>query len=216
MNFLLGYLYFKKKDFAKAGGHLVAASNFSPRNAQVLTLLGRVGLEREDYPSARLALEQAILLDSKIGCRMICSRPLTFARASMRKRAMKPRSQSARASRPPVRPNGSWSLSSELGRHQEAIEALDRFLKESPHNPVADQVRTMRRRFKPSQFLRLNWSAIRRSSFRIQSACALPAPELSVKSWQPQEWMRSSHTSLPVWLALLHKSSTQPASASRS
>ena len=57
VNFLLGYLYFQKKDFARAETYLSAATNLRPHNAQALTLLGRTGLERQDYPAARSALE---------------------------------------------------------------------------------------------------------------------------------------------------------------
>src|SRR5579864_9808979 len=46
LNFLLGYLYFQKKDLQQAGSYLGAAANLSPNNAQALTLLGRTNLER--------------------------------------------------------------------------------------------------------------------------------------------------------------------------
>src|SRR4029077_17121703 len=48
LNFLLGYLYFQKRDFAQAGTYLGTAANLNPHNAQALTLLGRTGLERKD------------------------------------------------------------------------------------------------------------------------------------------------------------------------
>jgi len=59
LNFLLGYLYFEKKDYERAGRYLSTAANLNPRDSQTLTLLGRAGLERQDYPAARSALEQA-------------------------------------------------------------------------------------------------------------------------------------------------------------
>src|SRR3984957_3492295 len=64
LNFLLGYLYFQKKDFTRAGSYLATATSLNPRNAQALMLLGRTGLERQDYPVARSALEQAVLADA--------------------------------------------------------------------------------------------------------------------------------------------------------
>src|SRR5215472_4293366 len=64
LNFLLGYLYFQKKDYTRAEDHLSTAANLNPHNAQTLALLGRAGLEREDYPAARSALEQAVLADA--------------------------------------------------------------------------------------------------------------------------------------------------------
>ena len=60
LNFLLGYLYFQKQDFKQAGNYLGLAATLNPGNAQALTLLGRAGLERGDYPAAQSALEQAV------------------------------------------------------------------------------------------------------------------------------------------------------------
>ena len=45
INFLLGYLFFEKKDYAQAEKYLASASTVNPNNAQALTLLGRTGME---------------------------------------------------------------------------------------------------------------------------------------------------------------------------
>ena len=63
INFLLGYLFFEKRDYAQAERYLSSASTLNPHDAQALTLLGRTGMERQNYPAARSALEQAILAD---------------------------------------------------------------------------------------------------------------------------------------------------------
>ena len=65
LNFLMGYLYFQKRDYAQAGNYLGTATNLRPHDVQALTLLGRVSLEREDYRSARSALEQALEADAE-------------------------------------------------------------------------------------------------------------------------------------------------------
>jgi hypothetical protein len=65
LNFPLGYLYFQKKDFVQAGTYRGTATSLTPHNAQALTLLGRAGLERQDYPAAKSALEQAVLADAE-------------------------------------------------------------------------------------------------------------------------------------------------------
>src|SRR5579864_4310600 len=49
LNFLLGYLYYQKKDLPKAASYLSTAATLNPRNGQALTLLGRTQLERQDY-----------------------------------------------------------------------------------------------------------------------------------------------------------------------
>ena len=63
VNFLLGYLYFQKKDFAQAANYLKTATTLNPHNGQALTLLGRADLEQKDYPAASSALELAIPAD---------------------------------------------------------------------------------------------------------------------------------------------------------
>src|SRR6476646_2629871 len=40
INFLLGYVYYQKKQFGKASDYLGTATNINPRNVQALTLLG--------------------------------------------------------------------------------------------------------------------------------------------------------------------------------
>ena len=65
LNFLLGYLYFQKNDYAQAGTYLGTAASLSPHSAQTLTLLGRTKLAVQNYPEAQSALEQAILVDSE-------------------------------------------------------------------------------------------------------------------------------------------------------
>ncbi len=44
LDFLLGYLYFQRKDYAQARTYLTAAASLGPHNAQALTLLGRTDL----------------------------------------------------------------------------------------------------------------------------------------------------------------------------
>ncbi len=58
-------MYFQKKDFARAETYLGTAANLNPHNAETLTLLGRTGLEQQDYPAARSALEQAVMADAE-------------------------------------------------------------------------------------------------------------------------------------------------------
>ena len=141
----MGYLFFKKKDFAKAGGHLVTASNLSPRNAQVLTLLVELASSGKTTRRRARRWNRRYCWISKIGCRMTCSRPLILRQGDYEK-ARDEAEVAIRKGKQAASPSqlilGESLL--ELGRHQEAVEALDRFLQESPHNPVADQVRTMR------------------------------------------------------------------------
>lgn len=60
VNYLLGALYFQKKDFDTAERYLAAASSFDPLNLQALVLLGRLRLQRQNFDGARISLEQAV------------------------------------------------------------------------------------------------------------------------------------------------------------
>jgi tetratricopeptide (TPR) repeat protein len=64
LNFLLGYLYYQKKEFGRASQFLGTAANLTPHNVQALTLLGRVSLEQQDYGRAVSNLEKAVIADS--------------------------------------------------------------------------------------------------------------------------------------------------------
>jgi tetratricopeptide (TPR) repeat protein len=142
LNFLLGYLYFQKKDFEQAGTYLGTATTLSPHNAQALTLLGMTGLERGDYPAARSALEQAVLADegnwvphSLLADTYLHEKDYAKARDEAQIAIVQGRGVSTTAQLI----LGEALVS--LGRNQEGIEALQLFLRESPQVPIAAQVR---------------------------------------------------------------------------
>ena len=63
VNFLLGYLFFQRKQFDVAQNFLGNAANLDPRNVQALTLLGRMHLQQKEYGPAQTKLEQAVAID---------------------------------------------------------------------------------------------------------------------------------------------------------
>jgi tetratricopeptide (TPR) repeat protein len=144
VNFLLGYLYFQQRDFAKAGNYLEVATKLSPENAEAFTLLGRTHLEREDLPAAQSALQQALLLDFEnwLPHNLLAD---AYLREGDYEKA---RDEAQIAIR-----KGSHAASSsrlilgkslfESGHTQEAVDALNTFLQESPGHPMADQLRTV-------------------------------------------------------------------------
>ncbi len=144
LNFLLGYLYFQKKDFAQAGTYLGTAANLNPHNAQALTLLGRTGLERQDYPAARSALEQAILADPEnwlphnlLADTYLRQRDYDKARDQAQIAITKGKTNAS----PSQLVLGQALVS--LGHDQDGIHALNIFLEQSPQHPMAPQVRTL-------------------------------------------------------------------------
>ncbi len=60
VNFLLGYLFFQKKDYEQARSSLDKAIASDPHNAQALTLSGEVHFRSRDFAGARPILEQAV------------------------------------------------------------------------------------------------------------------------------------------------------------
>ena len=189
LNFLLGYLFFQKKDFAQASAYLARAANLSPHNAQALTLLGRTDLERQDYPAARSALEQAVLVDADnwIPHNLLADaylREKTYDKA--RDEAQTAISKGKSVASPAELVLGEALVG--LGRDQEAVRALNTFLQESPRHPMAGQVHSLVAEIGERN---LNASAAGTPELKsvhvpgVDPLAALPAPGLTIKSWQP-------------------------------
>jgi len=188
LNFLLGYLYFQKKDFSQAGTYLTTATSLNPRNAQAVTLLGRAGLERRDYSAARSALEQAVLADAEnwVPHNLLADTYLhqkDYGKA--RDEAQVAITKGKNAASPAQLVLGEALLN--LGREQEGVQALNVFLQESPQHPIAGQVRNLIAEINDhgaspapedgaQTFTRLSG---------VDPLLALPAPSLSVRAWQP-------------------------------
>ena len=189
LNFLQGYLYFQKKDFAQAETYLGAAAKFNPNNAQALTLLGRSGLERQDYPVARSALEQAVLADAEnwlphnlLADTYLRQRVYDKARDEAQIAINKGKNQAS-----PAQLVLGQALAN-MGDDQAAIRALNVFLEQSPRDPLAVQVRGLIKEIQehhdgpgPSD----NTSIAKGSLSSVDSLAAVGAPGLPMRSWQP-------------------------------
>ncbi len=106
------------------GTYLSTATNLNPHNGQALTLLGRTGLERKDYPAARSALEweahfgeevqvlgrNDLILDRETAAGEEPRSTLRLGRSSRRKPHRLPRTKSTHDGR------NMWS-----GRHDQAF-----------------------------------------------------------------------------------------------
>jgi len=189
LNFLLGYLYFQKKDFTQAGSYLGVAANLSPHNAQALTLLGRTGLEREDYPAARSALEQAVLADSDnwLPHNLLADAYLhqkSYDKARDEAQTAISKGKDAASSAQLVLGEALVGL----GHDQEAVRALNTFLEQSPHHPMAGQVRSLVAEINEHEASAPSGPTASISEVHLPGVdplAALPAPGLSMKSWQP-------------------------------
>lgn len=189
VNFLLGYLYFQRKDFGRAATYLNTAVNLNPHNAQTLTLLGRTGLEQRDYRMARSALEQAVLADADnwLPHDLLAD---TYLKEKNYDKA-RDEAQIAIAKGKSAASSAQLTLGQalvNLGHDQEGIQALSAFLQESPQHPVAGQVRDLIAEVQdhdsPSSPAESEPQTRARLS-GVDPLSALPAAKLSVKSWQP-------------------------------
>jgi len=189
LNFLLGYLYFQKRDFTEAGTYLGAAASLNPHNAQALTLLGRTGLERQDYPAARSALEQAVLADAEnwlphnlLADAYLHQKDYDKARDEAQIAITKGKT----AASPAQLVLGQALVN--LGHDQEAIQALNVFLDESPKHPMAEQVRSLIADIQQHESTAASSDDMPPTEARLSAVnplSAVAAPALATTPWQP-------------------------------
>ncbi len=190
VNFLLGYLYFQKKDLPQAATFLTTATNLNTGNAQALTLLGRVDLEQKDYLSAASTLERAIQVNAEdwlphnlLADAYLHEKNYPRARDEAQIAIGKGRND-ASASQLVL---GEAFLN--LGENEQGIRALQAFLQQSPSHPVAGQVRSLIAQVQEQtssptpRAAEVPQPKIQLSG--VDPLLALSAPSLSMKTWQP-------------------------------
>ena len=154
-------------------------------------MLGRASLERQDYPAARSALEQAVLADPEnwLPHNLLADTYLhekNYDKA--RDEAQIAITKGKTAANPAQLVLGQALVN--LGHNQEGIQALDIFLKESPQHPVAGQVRNLIAEIQGQDAAPAPAENTLQAKARLSGVdplLALPAPRLSVKSWQPPD-----------------------------
>jgi tetratricopeptide (TPR) repeat protein len=189
INFLLGYLFFEKRDYAQAEKYLASASTLNPHNGQALTLLGRTGMERQNYPAARSALEQAVLADPEnwlphdlLADTYLHEKNYENAKVEANKAVTKGQA----AASPAQLVLGQALLN--LGQFHDGVEALRVFLNQSPHNPVAGQVRDLVTRFEnmPATTKLSEADPIAKGKLAgVNALDAVAVSRLAVTAWQP-------------------------------
>jgi tetratricopeptide (TPR) repeat protein len=190
VNFLLGYLYFQKKDFGRAANFLGSATNLSPHNVQALTLLGRVSLQQEDYGRAVSNLEKAVLADSDYWV----AHDLLAASYLKQQKYDKARDEAQLAI---SRGKGGATASQlvlgqalvNLGQRQEGIQALKDFVATAPKNPSVPQVKALIVQLEaapaPQSKTAVNVSLPVPQIAGVDPLIAAAEPTFSVRAWQP-------------------------------
>jgi tetratricopeptide (TPR) repeat protein len=196
LNFLLGYLYFLNKNYTQAGTYLATSASLSPNSARTLTLLGRTDLQLEQYPAARSALERAVLADADNWS----SHDLLADAYLHEKRYEKARAEAQIAVEKGGRLGKNATSAAELvlgqallglGRVQEAGQALQTFLRDSPQSPLAPQVSALLAHLEKQKSGSVSSRGDSDSQFDSSGAdplAAVPGPELpKTQTWRPPD-----------------------------
>lgn len=189
VNFLLGYLYYQKRDFGRSADYLGNATNLSPHNVQALTLLGRLSLQQEDYGRAVSSLEKAVLEDSDYWV----AHDLLAASYLKQQKYDKAREQAELA----ISGGKAAATASQLvlgqalvnlGQREEGIKALKDFVATSPKNPSVPQVKALIARLEAPATVNTNVENISVQTASVPGVDPLIAaaePTFSVRPWQP-------------------------------
>jgi tetratricopeptide (TPR) repeat protein len=192
LNFLLGYLYFQKRDYARAENYLSTSTQISPHNAQALTLLGRTDLAQENYPAARSALEQAVLADPEnwLPHNLLADTYLQqkeYNRARDEAQIAIAKGEVGKTSSPAQVVLGQALLG--LGQWQDAVQVLDAFLKDSPQSPLVYQIQNLIAELK-SRNSSSTGGGLKSSDIDTSHADplgAVPNPTLTTHTWRPPD-----------------------------
>ena len=186
VNFLLGYLYLQRKDYPQAQNFLAKAVTADHRNVQALTLLGRVRLQRGEFDAAKATLEEAVAADPDYWM----AHSLLADAYLQRHEFEKSRQQAEMAIERSKGAGNSAQLVlgqalASLGKNDDAISALDIFLRNAPASSRAPRVRDLIAQ------LRVR-AAAPAGSMTTSAPVASTEPliddtelRLSIKTWEP-------------------------------
>ena len=179
--FLLGFIYFEKKDADHASEYLKTATKLAPHNVQALTLQGRVESYRGDFAAARAPLEQAVAIDPRnwIAHYILANVYLKEKEyAKSRDQAQMALDEGKDAANAAELPLG--QALAQLNQNQEALAALQAFLRNAPADPVVPQVHELITQIEKST----NGQPI--SSMKVsEPVIAATTPEVPTRNWEP-------------------------------
>jgi predicted Zn-dependent protease len=141
-NFLLGFLYFRENHLDQAQTYLTKATTLDPHDVQALNLLGRLYLARQDFANAKTTMEQATAADPEnpTAHGLLADAYLNqsdyknaLAQADLAIAKGKSTASNAEIVRGEALAN--------LGRDDEAIQALNTYLNAAPDTVAGPQVR---------------------------------------------------------------------------
>jgi len=184
--YLLGIAFLKSKDLQHGEMYLEMATSIDPKNVSALVAIGQLRHQQKKYEEAITPLEKAASLDSKEWlARWILAD--IYLRIGEYEKAWKDAEEAVELGK------GSANKAeliegqalSQLGRRDEAIKALDAFLKELPEDPAAPAARAL-----VAQLQGSTPEAPRKpaASDRAELPNPTPAPTADVPSFLLPDW----------------------------
>jgi tetratricopeptide (TPR) repeat protein len=182
INFLLGYLFVQLRDYEKAETYLARATTLGPHRAPTFTLLGRVQLQRQEYDVARKTLEVAVQTDPSYWMAHNL-----LADAYLKHKDYEKSQEQAQLAVDQGRSAGSVALLvlgqalANVGKDEEGIDALNRFVQANPENPAVPQVRALIMEIKNRDSAQLGIGPVQSGDL----ALAASVPSLPESAWGP-------------------------------
>jgi len=185
LNYMLGYLNFRKKDYKQAANYLETAMKLKPTFTPALTLLGRARLMQHNYAEAQSALEGAVAAERE---NWLTHYLLADAHLQQKNYSQaRDEAQIAIAQKKRDVTLARIVLGQALvglGSEEQGIEALSLILKESLHYPIAaEHVRDLIKEVRAREGG--DASAEIAAVLERDSLEELDRPQLSVATWQP-------------------------------
>ena len=186
VDFLLGYLYFEKKDNERAHTYLMNANQLAPHNVQALTLRGRVEIIRGDYGAARMPLEQATAInpDNWMAHYLLANVYLQgkeYHKAIEQSQlALEKGKDSANAAELAL-----GQAQANLKQYPQALEALQTFVERAPADPAIPEVQKLIAEVQKRELASANQSVS--STIIPEPLTAATTQEMPKQTWEPMD-----------------------------
>jgi len=144
LNFLYGFLFLQLKDMEKSEAYLKRAVALNPRKVQALILLGREQLHQGQTEEARKTLEQAVIANSAdwMAHNLLADAYLQQKEFEEARQQAQMAIEAGKASASAAQLALGEALA-HLGRNQESLAALNRFLQTNANNPTVPEVKKL-------------------------------------------------------------------------
>jgi tetratricopeptide (TPR) repeat protein len=188
IDYLMGLLYMRKNETSRAETYLKNAVAINKRHARALTMLGQLLLQQKDYQAAIGPLQQAVQYEPEfwISHWLLSEAYLKTSEFEKSRQQAELAVQKGKGAATAAELVLGEALAN-LGRREDAIQAFQTFLQESPQSPQAEPVRDL-----IAQLQRAEKPVYQEASSTGLASlpAALPAPSspdagLSIPTWHP-------------------------------